>query len=148
MRNAKVLVDSCVFIDAFDPQSPNHAESLDFLNRFRAQDLIITMPAHAWFEVQCSFQKLAEEKRFSGPLIQGQLTYPVQLIHIDEKFIVKYQMADIPYIKAGDHIFLAVAKTDDYLLVTSDDKMTSVARRCGVRVVQPRDATGSPSDGP
>jgi len=133
----KLLLDSCVFIDAFDPQSPNHAESLALLEDLRSREILITMPAHGWFEVQCTLQRFLAEKRFVGPAIQGQMSYPVELIHIDQPFIQKYAMANIPYIKAGDHIFLAIAKLNGYPLVTSDLKMTEVSKQCGIQVFSP-----------
>ena len=137
----KVLVDSCVFVDAFDPQSDNHAESLALLEYLLDRNLPITMPSHAWFEVQCSFQKLTEQGRFVGPTFQGEMKYPVELIYIDKEFIQKYKMADIPYLKAGDHIFVAIAKLDGHTLITSDAQMIAVAKRCGVRVFHPKDLT-------
>ncbi|MEW6325130.1 MAG: PIN domain-containing protein [Nitrospirota bacterium] len=133
----KLLVDSCVFIDAFDPKSPNHRDSLAMLEDLRRRAILITMPAHGWFEVQCTLQKLIAEKRFVGPAIQGQMNYPVELVHIDKPFIEKYAMADIPCIKAGDHIFVAMAKVNGYPLVTSDLKMAEVSKQCGVRVFSP-----------
>ena len=137
MQMNKLLVDSSVFIDAFDPQSPNHADSLALLESLRSRDMLITMPAHGWFEVQCTLQRLKTEKRFVGPAIQGQMNYPLELVHIDAQFIQKYAMADIPYIKAADHIFVAIAKVNDYPLITSDSKMTEVSKHCGVRVFSP-----------
>ncbi len=139
----KLLVDTCVFIDAFDPQSPNHAESLVLLEGLRRRAILITMPAHGWFEVQCTLQKLIAEKRFVGPAIQAQMNYPVELIHIDQPFIQKYAMADIPYIKAGDHIFVAIAKVNGYPLITSDSKMTAVSKQCGVQVFSPTEFSNS-----
>ncbi len=133
----KLLVDSCVFIDSFDPQSPNHLAAVQLLEELHARDLLITMPAHGWFEVQCALQKLSSELRFVGPVIDGRMDYPVKLIHIDKPFIEKYAMADIPYIKAGDHIFIAIAKINDYTLITSDTKMIDVSKQCGVRVFEP-----------
>lgn len=133
----KLLVDSCVFIDAFDRTSPRHLESFALLEELRSRDVLVTMPAHAWFEVQCALQRLIAEKRFLGPAIQGQMNYPIELIHIDAPFIRKYAMVGIPYIKAGDHIFVAVAKVNGYPLVTSDLKMAEVSSKCGVRVFSP-----------
>ncbi len=133
----KLIVDSCVFIDAFDPQSPNHPPAVQLLEELRARDLLITMPAHGWFEVQCAFQMLSLEQRFVGPFIAGRMDYPIELIHIDKPFIEKYAMADIPYIKAGDHIFVAMAKTNDCPLITSDAKMITISKECGVRVFKP-----------
>jgi len=71
----KILVDTCVFIDAFDAGSDNHPDSFVLLEELLRRDQIITMPAHAWFEVQCSFQKLIKEKRFKGPTICGRMDY-------------------------------------------------------------------------
>ncbi len=137
MVDKKLLVDSCVFIDAFDPQSSNHLAAFRLLEELLARDLQITMPAHWWFEVQCAFQKLISEQRFVGPVIDGRMDYPVKFIYIDESFIKKYAMADIPYIKAGDHIFIAFAKINDYALITSDAQMINVSKQCGVRVFEP-----------
>jgi predicted nucleic acid-binding protein len=133
----KLLVDSCVFIDSFDPQSPNHTESLRLLDDLLRRAILITMPAHGWFEVQCTLQRFKTEGRFVGPAIAGQMNYPIELIHIDKPFIEKYAMAGIPYIKAGDHIFIAIAKVNGYPLITSDSKMTEVSKQCGVRVSTP-----------
>jgi predicted nucleic acid-binding protein len=138
-RAMKLLVDSCIFIDAFDPESPNHVESLALLEELRRRDILITMPAHGWFEVQCTLQRLTAEKRFIGPAIGGQMNYPLELIHIYKPFIEKYAMADVPYIKASDHIFIAIARVNGYPLVTSDCKMIEVSKKCGVRVVTPRE---------
>ncbi len=133
----KLIVDSCVFIDAFDPQSPNHLAAVQLLEKLRARDLLITMPAHGWFEVQCTFQRLSLKQEFVGPFLAGRMDYPIELIHIDEKFIKKYSMVDIPYIKAGDHIFVVVAKINDCPLITSDEKMITISKKCGVRVFEP-----------
>ncbi len=132
-----LIVDSCVFIDTFDPQSPNHLAAVRLLETLLARDLRITMPAHGWFEVQCTLQRLTSEQRFVGPLFDGGRVYPIQLIHIDDQFIQKYSMVDIPYIKGGDHIFIAVAKVNDCPLITSDEKMIKVSKKCGVHVFEP-----------
>lgn len=133
----KILVDSCVFLDSFDPQSPNYSLAIQLLEELKIRGLLITMPAHGWFEVQCTLQKLSLEQRFVGPVIAGMMNYEVELIHIDKSFIEKYSMANIPYIKAGDHIFIAIAKINDYPLITSDAKMIAVSKLCGVRVFEP-----------
>jgi predicted nucleic acid-binding protein len=62
------------------------------------------------------------------------MNYPIELIHIDRDFIHRYRMVDVPYIKAGDHIFLAVAKVDGIPLITSDAKLIAAAKKCGVKV--------------
>lgn len=133
-------MDSCVFIDAFDPCSPNHSDSLALLETLATRGVLVTMPAHGWFEVQCTLQRLRNEGKFVGPKIDEKQQCPLKLIHIDEKFIAKYAMADIPYIKAGDHIFLAVAKVNNVSLITSDGNMIKIAKAAGVSVFTPAEA--------
>ena len=72
-----------------------------------------------------------------GPVIADRMKYEIKFIHIDDHFLGKYQMARIPYLKAGDHNFVAIAKVDGYQLITSDTKMTKAAKECGVRVFTP-----------
>jgi hypothetical protein len=86
----KLIVDSCVFIDAFDPQWPNHDSGLRLLNELSERQIMITMPAHGLFEVQCALRRLEGEDRFKGPAIDGKMQYSMELIHIDEAFIKKY----------------------------------------------------------
>jgi predicted nucleic acid-binding protein len=133
----KLLVDTCVFIDSFDPGSPTHADALRLLEELLRRELIITMPAHGWFEVQCTMQRLVKEKRFAAPTIAGRREYPIRLPHIDKPFIEKYAFTDLPYLRAGDHIFVAVAKVNSCRLVTSDAGMTQVSKQCGVQVFSP-----------
>lgn len=133
----KLLVDSCIFIDSFDSKSSNQAIAIQLLEELRNREILLTMPAHGWFEVQCTFKRLQLEKQFKGPTIAGRMDYPIELIHIDEAFIKKYAMAEIPYIKAGDHIYIAIAKINNYRLITSDKKMITVSKQCGVRVFKP-----------
>jgi predicted nucleic acid-binding protein len=133
-----LLLDSCVFIDAFDPRSANHRASKDLLDLLLGQSIVASMPAHGWFEVQCALRRLAEvDKAFVAPTFAGRMEYPLKVIHIDDHFIKKYQMAPVPHIKAGDHIFVAVAKIDGYTLVTSDSGMKSAAETADVRVFSP-----------
>ena len=124
----KLLVDSCVFISAFDSKSQNYELSHNFLEWLLEKKLIITMPAHAWFEILCTLRRLERnDKSFKGRQVCGNWTYPIELIHIDDAFIKKYGNVDIDYIKAGDHIFLVVAKLNSFPLITIDKKMRDVA---------------------
>ena len=139
MNIMKLLVDTCVFVDTFDPSSNNYADSLELLEEFRNRNQLITMPAHAMFEVLCTLNRLTIENRFNGPTIGNKMDYPIELIHIDNKFIDKYAMVEIPYIKAGDHIFVVVAKVNNYPLISSDSKMIDVCKKCGVNIYSPKE---------
>jgi len=135
-----VLVDSCVLIDSFDPSSTNHASSLHLMEALADKEAVVIMPAHGCFEVQCTIARLKAEKRFKVPAIDPKKNYRLKLLPIDDGFIAKYKMADVPRLKAGDHIFLAVAKVDNISLITSDTQLLSAGRRAGVSVFTPAEA--------
>jgi PIN domain nuclease of toxin-antitoxin system len=152
-----VLVDSCVLIDSFDPASANHASSLHLMEALADKEVVVIMPAHGYFEVQCAIERLKVEKRFNVPAIDPKKKYRLNLLPIDDGFIAKYKMADVPRLKAGDHIFLAVAKVDNISLITSDTQLLSAGRRASVSVFTPAEALaevrgdaqqGAQADGP
>jgi predicted nucleic acid-binding protein len=133
----RVLLDSCVFVDAFDKRSANHQSALTLLQKLYEADIVILMPSHAWFEVECALKKLTEDGRYCAPVFDGKREYPVELIHIDRDFLKNYSMTPVPYIKAGDHIFIAVALKNNYILISSDTKVHNVGKKCGVVVASP-----------
>jgi predicted nucleic acid-binding protein len=61
---------------------------------------------------------------------------PLQItpIPIDETFVTKYYAVDLPYLKAGDLIFVAMAKGDGSVLITEDDTQYKKAKEAGVTV--------------
>jgi predicted nucleic acid-binding protein len=134
----KILVDSCVFINAFKDDSIHREECLGLLEYISQAGQSITMPAHGWFEVWCSLKRIEHiDKKFKGISIDGRWNYPIELIHIDDEFIRKYGNVQIPYIKAGDHIFIVVAYVNHYPLVTTDKKMKKIAKELGISVFSP-----------
>jgi predicted nucleic acid-binding protein len=133
----KLIVDTCVFINAFKKDSEYRIESTKFLNEMQSRDQLITMPAHGLFEVICSFRRVTEHDKKFIPLNLAPGIYPIEAIHIDKEFICNHINVEIPYIKAGDHIFIAAAKVGNYQLITWDKGMYSTAKKAGVQVFTP-----------
>src|SRR5690606_41859639 len=87
----KILVDSCVFINAMKEDSVHRDQCVAFLECLERSGTPMTMPAHGWFEVWCNVKRVEKiDKTFKGVSINGQWTFPIELIHIDDKFIGKY----------------------------------------------------------
>jgi predicted nucleic acid-binding protein len=138
IMNSKILVDSCVFINSFQSDSIYREASIAFLDLLLSKNQLITMPAHGWFEVWCTLRRLSEvDRKYTPPIFQGAMKYPVELIHIDAQFITKYGNLDIPYTKAGDHIFIAVAFANGYPLITWDNGMIKAGKEIGINVYTP-----------
>jgi predicted nucleic acid-binding protein len=133
-----ILVDACLFIDAYLPEQPRHEEAVRFLGELLRRNWRTTMPASAWFEVQCACERRrAKGEVIGGPLAEDLMSYPFQSVHIDQKFIDRYAKADIPHYGAGDHIFLAMAKIDGHVLVSYDEQMIRVAKNSGIHAFTP-----------
>ena len=136
----KLIVDSCVFINAFKSDSEFREDSLKLLEHLARKGKLITMPAHGWFEILCSLRRVErKDHAFEDPQIDGLMKYPVELIHIDENFISRYGNVDIPYIKAGDHIFIVIAYINNYQLITWDHGMKDVAEKLNIQAYTPTD---------
>jgi len=135
-----LLVDSCVFINALKEDSVHREDCLSFLDTLSRAGTPITMPAHGWFEVWCSLKRIETiDQQFKGVSINGKWNFPLELLHIDDKFIHKYGNIEIPHIKAGDHIYVVVAHVDGRPLITTDNGMAKVAKQLGVSVYSPKE---------
>ncbi len=136
----KIIVDSCIFINAMKEDSEFREQCLGFLEHMAKNGKMITMPAHGWFEVWCNLKRIEKiDQVFKGVAINCQWLFPLELIHIDADFIGKYGNVEIPYIKAGDHIFLVVCYVNGYPLITTDNGMSRKAKEIGVKVYTPQE---------
>lgn len=137
---SKLIVDSCVLINSFQKDSAHRADSIAFIDHLVQREQLITMPAHGWFEVWCNLNRLSEvDHTYLHPMFANEMQLPVELIHIDMPFIVKYGNVRLPYTKAADHIFIVVCFVNKYPLVTWDEKMTKVGKDVGVQVYNPNE---------
>jgi len=137
---SKLIVDSNVFINSFNGASEFRDESINFLTKMVNVGQQITMPAHGLFEITCSLKRLSEkDRKYLHPVILGETKYPIEIIHIDSDFIEKYSSVDVPYIKAGDHLFLVVAKHNMLPLITRDKGLTNRAIEANVKVYTPNE---------
>jgi rRNA-processing protein FCF1 len=134
----KLIVDSNVFINSFDQESGFREESIRFLSKMAEIGQVITMPAHGLFEITCALKRLSEhDRKYLHPVIFGQTRYPIEAIHIDQEFIAKYSIVEVPYIKAGDHLYLVVSKLNGYPLITRDNGLRERAKEAGINVFTP-----------
>ena len=133
---SKIILDSNVFINAFKADSEFREESVLFLQEMSRIKQQVTMPSHGLFEYKCTLKKIEEiDKTFSPPDITNP--YPIEAIHIDYDFIKKYVNLDIPYTKAGDHLYMVVAKHNNYPLITRDKGMSKRAVEAQINVFTP-----------
>ncbi|NDW22899.1 type II toxin-antitoxin system VapC family toxin [Alteromonas hispanica] len=133
-----LIVDSCVIIEAFDSDSEYHSAAIELIESIKNKAYKMIMPMHGYFEVKCAIQRLTEceGKTISTPYTNaGDLPFHTQ--PIDEKFILDYSDVNVPYAKAGDYIFLIMAKKLGIPLVTRDRDMIKRSKKCGIDVYKP-----------
>jgi hypothetical protein len=141
---SKLIVDACVLIDSFQAANEHRGASIAFIEQCVRRDQLITMPAHGWFEVWCNVKRLSEhERKYLHPTFDGKMQLPLELIHIDDKFIHKYGNIVMPSMRASDHIYVVVAAVNGYPLVTRDAGMAKAGREIGVRVFTPSEFSES-----
>jgi len=134
MAQKLIIVDSSVVVDAFDSTSSHHTDAHAFLESARAHGFLVTMPMNGYFEVKCSMRRIAhvEMKKVSPPYISFATAYPIKTIAIDMKFVDNFENVPVPYAKAGDTIFLVLAKKLGLPLVSRDGPMLDKAKECGI----------------
>jgi predicted nucleic acid-binding protein len=137
MRSS-IVIDSNVVIDTFDPESPNYADSFDFMTYIISNEILFAMPMHGWFEISCTLNRIKKNKGINPPIIDGAKSMLIEFIHIDDEFLANYASVDVPIIKAMDHLFLVVAKKNKLPLVTWDKQMTNAGLKCEVDILNPR----------
>ncbi len=133
-----VIVDTSVLVDFALETSPRHADALNLIRRLVDRRFRIRVPFHAAFEFQAACRRSI---RFEGGRHtthansrDRSLVVPLHLVPIDTAFLEHYVTVDLPHLKAGDLIFLALARADNVPLVTENQQLYDKAREVGVKV--------------
>ncbi|MDD5712261.1 MAG: PIN domain-containing protein [Smithellaceae bacterium] len=134
---SSIIIDSNVIIDTFDPSSPNHSASCEFMDHILSRNILFAMPMHGLFEINCTLNRIKKEKGIVPPILAGRQQMAIEIIHIDDQFLDNYCNVDVPVIRAMDHLFLVVAKKNYLPLITWDKRMTLAGNECGVNVFNP-----------
>jgi predicted nucleic acid-binding protein len=120
---AGVIVDTQVLIDFVFRTRPRHHLSVRFFQHMQSTETPVLVPGYAVFEYQSALQ---EASRDTGAQLSPQaharhpssvVLYPVS---IDEALIKASAYLTLPYLRAGDLVFLALAAILQRPLVTED----------------------------
>jgi predicted nucleic acid-binding protein len=88
---------------------------------------------HAFFELAAAMktEKVAGRLTISKAFTDSA-PFPLTFVPIDEHFFTHYFDETLPPIKAGDLIFLALAKGSGAALISEDQQLLQAAKECGV----------------
>jgi predicted nucleic acid-binding protein len=137
MEPKLIILDACVVIHALDSNAEQHGEARDLVRHLKEKKFQVVMPMHGFFEIQCAMKRMT---RVEGRRITSPFNAEVKALHItpqpiDHKFIENYFNVEIPYAKAGDSIYIVMAKKLGLPLVTRDKGMYKVSKKAGINVL-------------
>jgi predicted nucleic acid-binding protein len=141
MTKAKIIVDSSVIVSALEPKDASHEVSRALVDHLINGPYQIRMPMHGLFEIACAFTRLRTVEKTELPtgFSLGWQKIPIEQVPIDLDFVKEYLDQDLPYLKAGDFIFLAMSKKMGFPLITNDKELYKKSQDCGVSVFTPEE---------
>ena len=141
MTKARVILDSSVIVSALEPSDASHKVSRTLVDHLINGPYQIRMPMHGLFEIACTFTRLRTVEKTELPIgfSSGWQKIPIEQVPIDLDFVKKYLDQDLPYLKAGDFIFLAMSKKMRLPLITNDQELYRKSQDCGVSVFTPEE---------
>ena len=128
----RVVVDTSVLVDMFLTNRPRHKTAEPLIDLIRSGSLEILAPFHSLFELTAAIKN---EKQ-SAPItvnsaVTRDATLAIRYVPIDAAFFDRYFTLDVPYLKAGDLLFLLLAKGEQVPLVTEDRTLRERAQEAG-----------------
>lgn len=95
---------------------------------------------HCFFEIRSAvifekMQALEKKQELKGnESITETSPLDIDFMPIDWDFVNRYDDPSTPYLKASDLIFVAMAKGDNVILISEDNKQYKVAKSAGVKI--------------
>ena len=136
----EIVVDTSVILDILVTTRPGHRFAKLIGVYLIDNDIRITVPLHALFEIKSGLLEakkdasaIGDELKLNEDVSEGTpLKY--NFLPIDTAFFDKYFDAELPHIKAGDYMYVTVAKNNGLTLLTEDSTQYAVAKEAGVTV--------------
>ncbi len=132
-----IVLDTCVLVDIFMATRPRHLIATELRNFIQCNSVKVRVPAFAMFELHHAIrqeQRLSDGKLLTGSDAGEQNGISVELVPIDDAFAQRHLTLDLPEVRAGDLVFLALAKGENLPLITEDQPFKRKASNAGVRV--------------
>jgi predicted nucleic acid-binding protein len=140
LRETEIVIDTGALLDILVRTRPRHKFAKLVGVHLIENGIRVKVPMHAMFELRVALMSAKTQAAESGEAVQfnediGEST-PLKIdpVPIDAGFFQKYFQAEIPYLKAGDYPFVALAKVDGLILLTEDVNQYQAAEKIGVNV--------------
>lgn len=128
-----IVIDTSVLTDIFLESRPRHLQARKLALYLVTNNIRIKFPFHALFELSCAMKDERRSPSFqeyegiteNNPLL-------VDPIPVDENFFSTYFNPKLPYLKAGDLLFVALARGENAILITEDKNQFKAAIDIGI----------------
>ena len=133
-----LVLDTSVLVDIFNQDSGRHPSALKLANHIVNNNYRVTLPYHALFELGSSMKREIASLNLNKHITEKRPLL-VNMVPIDDSFLQKYMDTSVPYLKAGDLLFVLIAKKEGLKLITEDVAQYEVARAANVEVYKIQD---------
>lgn len=131
-----IIIDTSVLVDIFVTTRSRHSDAKELGKYLIDNQLTIRIPWHAVFEFASALESekiVSSRQRLElWPELDEATPLVFDPVPIDGDFVMKYYSRDLPYMKAGDSIFVAMARVDGAILITEDSEQYKKAQAVGV----------------
>ncbi len=145
-----VVVDACALLNMMLQDQPAYDDGQRALAKIREWQLVIAVPMHILFEVECVMMRKHQLEGGVGagsPLLSEETPLWLLPVAIDDVFVRRYRDPTLPYVKAGDFMYMAMAKREAAPLITEDGQLYGAAQRAGMQVVRLKEFADLDFDG-
>lgn len=130
------ILDTSVLIDILIETRPRHATAKKLADLIRDKNWAIRFPYFGILEIASAIRQEAK----AGPtkfadIFTADAPLSLETVAIDETFMTTYFDENLPYAKAGDLVFIAIARKEGRVLVTEDISQTKAALSGRIDVV-------------
>jgi predicted nucleic acid-binding protein len=132
-----VVLDTSVLADFALGSASRHNDAVRLMEALVARSIRTVVPFHAAIEFMCTLRRVVRcEDGHQSPHaanMPGTIQLKLLAVPIDSDFMQRYPTSDLPLLKAGDILFLAIARAGAVPLLTEDKKLYSQAKSVGVQ---------------
>ena len=127
------VFDTSVLLDMSMASRPRYSVASKLAHLNLAGQLGVVAPFHALFELSAGIkqQKQAGSVAFSSEAT-WQRAFKFNFVPVDQAFFDRYFTLEVPYLPAGDLLFLLLARGENLPLVTEDVRQSERAADAGV----------------
>ena len=130
-----MILDGSVLADIFIKSQVRHEIGSRLANYIAKNKIQVTIPMHAILEIKGAIdnERLKPGCGEVSQVFTEEYPLEVKTIPIDQKFLKEYLDLSIPYIKAGDLIYILIAKKHKCPLITEDKMQARIAKSVGIQ---------------